>query len=130
MPFARFVKSLSDFKFEALDAAIDCVLVRRGLDLVRTEWLKPLGGGLHEFRVRHTAREIAQMSGGAAPSNAVPQEKVLLRLFVHFYGDRMVLLLGGYDKGRHSGAKRQQREIDRARRSLAQFKARGRRAQR
>lgn len=52
----RFVESLSDFKFVALDAAIDRVLAKRGLDLVRTEWLKALGGGLHEFRVRHTAR--------------------------------------------------------------------------
>ena len=70
------------------------------------------------------------MFAGAAPSNPAPQERVLLRVFVHFYGDRVALLLGGYDKGRHSGTKRQQREIDRARRSLAQFKARGRRAPR
>ena len=130
VPFVRFVESLSDFKFVALDAAIDRVLARRGLDLVRTEWLKALGGGLHEFRVRHTAREIAQMFGGAGPSSASSHERVLLRVFVHFYGDRMVLLLGGYDKGRHSGAKKQQQEIARARRSLAQFKARGRRAAR
>jgi hypothetical protein len=27
---------------------------------VRTEWLKALGDGLHEFRVRHDAAEIAQ----------------------------------------------------------------------
>lgn len=70
------------------------------------------------------------MFGGTAPSNLAAQERVLLRVFVHFYGDRVVLLLGGYDKGRHPGAKRQQQEIARARRLLAQFKARGRRAPR
>ncbi|MCY4620460.1 MAG: hypothetical protein OXD34_01295 [bacterium] len=51
-----------------------------------------------------------------------PPEKVLLRVFVHFYGDRIVLLLGGYDKGRYPQKKRQQREIARARKSLRQFK--------
>lgn len=130
MPFVRFVESLSDFKFVALDAAIERILARRGLDLVRTEWLKALGGGLHEFRVRHTAPEVAQMFGGVAPSDPGPHERVLLRVFVHFYGNRVVLLLGGYDKGRHSGTKRQQQEISRARQSLAQFKARGRRTRR
>ena len=53
VPFERFVNNLSDFKFMALDAAIERVLSVRGLDLVRTEWLKALGKGLHELRVRH-----------------------------------------------------------------------------
>lgn len=53
IPFERFVVDLSDFKFVALDTAIDRVLSVRGIDLVRTEWLKALGEGLHEFRVRH-----------------------------------------------------------------------------
>lgn len=42
----RFVEGLSDFKFVALDAAIQRVLAVRGLDLVRTEWMRPLGGGV------------------------------------------------------------------------------------
>jgi hypothetical protein len=42
IPFARFVDELSDFKFVALDTAIDRVLSVRGIDLVRTEWLKAL----------------------------------------------------------------------------------------
>ena len=123
----RFVEGLSDFKFVALDAAIQRVLVVRGLDLVRTEWLRPLGGGLHEFRLRHTRAEVEQMFGDGTRSTDSPRERVLLRVFVHFYGDRAVLLLGGFDKGRFPGRKRQDREIARARRSLAQFKARGRR---
>ena len=53
-------------------------------------------------------------------------EKVLLRVFVHFYGDRIALLLGGYDKGRYPKKKRRQREIARARRLLGQFKRRRR----
>lgn len=67
VPFERFVEELSDFKFVALDTAIDRVLSVRGIDLVRTEWLKALGEGLHEFRVRHDADEVARMFGGPVP---------------------------------------------------------------
>jgi hypothetical protein len=88
IPFERFVNELSDFKFIALETAIDRVLSVRGLDLVRTEWLKPLGEGLHEFRVRHDADEVARMFGGDVPSAIRQREKVLLRVFVHFYATR------------------------------------------
>jgi putative component of toxin-antitoxin plasmid stabilization module len=127
VPFERFVNELSDFKFIALDTAIGRVLSVRGLDLVRTEWLKPLGEGLHEFRVRHDADEVARMFGGELPSATGQREKVLLRVFVHFYGDKVVLLLGGYDKGKDPKERRQQREVAQARRLLKQFKARRRR---
>jgi hypothetical protein len=127
-PFRRFIDDLSDFKFVALDTAIDRVLSVRGIDLVRTEWLKALGEGLHEFRVRHDADEVVRMFGGDAPEVDGRQEKVLLRVFVHFYGQKVVLLLGGYDKGDDPKERRQQREIAEARRLLGQFKERQRRA--
>ena len=124
VPFERFIDDLSDFKFVALDTGIRRVLAVRGIGLVRTEWLKALGQGLHEFRVRHEADEIARMFGADPPGVEVPREKVLLRVFVHFYGDKIVLLLGGYDKGRDPKERRQQREIAQARKLLAQFKER------
>lgn len=122
IPFERFISDLSDFKFVALRTAIDRVLLVRGIDLVGTPWLKPLGKGLHEFRVRHEADEIAHMFGGDPPAVAAPAGKVLLRLFVHFYGDRVILLLGGYDKGDDPSQRRQQREIADARKLLTQFR--------
>ena len=88
IPFKRFLDDLSDFKFVALDTAIDRVLSVRGIDLVRTEWLKALGDGLHEFRLRHDADEVARMFGGDAPHVDAQPEKVLLRVFVHFTGRR------------------------------------------
>ena len=91
---------------------------------MRTEWLKPLGKGLHEFRVRHDANEVAHMFGGNPPQVTAPVEKILLRVFVHFYCDKTILLLGGYDKGEDPKRRRQQREIVEARRLLAQFKER------
>jgi hypothetical protein len=82
VPYERFVGKLSDFQFAALDAAMGRVLAVRGLDLVRTEWLRALGEGLHEFRVRHDAEEIGQMFGGEVSSGAGAPEAVLLRVFV------------------------------------------------
>jgi hypothetical protein len=127
LPYERFIEDLSDFKYVALEAALGRVLAVRGLDLVRTQWLKALGEGLHEFRVRHDAEEIAHMFGGDVPTGAGAPETVLLRVFVHFYGAKVILLLGGYDKGDEPSERRQQREIREARRLLAQFKERQRR---
>lgn len=118
VPFQRFVEDLSDFKFVALDKAVERVLSVRGVDLVRTEWLKALGEGLHEFSVRHDAQEIAPMFGGDEPIGGAGQEKGLLRVFVHFHGQKVVLLLSGYDKGDDPKPRRQQREIAEARRLL------------
>ena len=91
----------------------------RGIGLADTQWLKPLGQGLHEFRVRHTADEIAHMFAGEPP-DAVPGPgiSILLRVFVHFHGRRVVLLLSGYDKQEDASKKRQGREIAAARKHL------------
>lgn len=121
-PYTTFAEGLDDFTWVALDAAITHVLAVRGVELVRTEWLKPLGEGLHEFRVRHDVSEITNMFGSEGaddPAKVIsPPRAILLRVFVHFHGDRVVLLLSGYDKGAGSSGKRQQREIARARKCL------------
>jgi hypothetical protein len=67
-PFVTFADELSDVAFAALDAALQHVLVVRGIDLAGTEWLRPLGQGLHEFRVRHAADEIARMFATGRPT--------------------------------------------------------------
>ncbi len=67
------------------------------------------------------------MFGGEVLATQARGEKVLLRVFVHFYGDKVILLLGGYDNGADPKERRQQREIAKARRYLAQFKERQRR---
>ncbi|MDQ3292835.1 MAG: hypothetical protein M3527_00060 [Actinomycetota bacterium] len=87
------------------------MLSQRGIDLVRTEWLKALGEGMHELRIRHTPAEIARMFGEDESKKAPRREAVLLWVFVHLHGTKVVLLLGGYDKGADPKAKRQEREI-------------------
>ena len=82
---------LSDFRFIALDTAIDRALSVRGMDLARTEWLKALGKDLHEFRVRHDGDAIAHMFGRDPPKVAAPAGKILLRVFVHLHGEKVIL---------------------------------------
>jgi hypothetical protein len=43
---------------------------------------------------------------------------ILLRVFVHFHGNRVILLLSGYDKQDDASKKRQAREIAVARKHL------------
>jgi hypothetical protein len=111
----------------AMIAAIEQVLAKQGIGVCTSSWGTMLGGGLFEFRVRHTAAEIRHMFGGDPPAGPKDKEgppgKVLLRAFCHAHGDRIILLLGGYDKGESPSAKRQQKEIETARKRLRAFQA-------
>lgn len=118
-PVETWMQSLGSVEFEALATAIEEVLEKQGLELAGTAWMKALGGGLYEFRVRHDASTIQALysdSGASAPSS-VPA-KILLRLFVHFHGQKVILLLHGYDKGRDDSARRQNKEIQEAHKRL------------
>lgn len=122
-PVEEWMESdLTDVELAALISALEHVLSHRGVNVCGGEWGKQLGDGLFEFRVRHTAEEIDAMFGGAPPGKG--HGKVLLRVFCHAYGDKVVLLLNGYDKGEDLSGKRQQREIRLARRRLEEFKQR------
>lgn len=125
---------LTDVELAALLAGLEQVLSHRGIDVCGTEWGKQLGEGLFEFRIRHTAAEIRRMFGGEPPGGEPGgSTRVLLRLFCHAYGAKVVLLLNGYSKGSDPSEKRQQREIAHARKRLSEFKerqARQRKAQR
>lgn len=106
-------------EFAALNAAITHVLEPHGMSLVRTEWMKALKQGLYEFRIRHNEREI--LSAYAETDTPLPPAKpgkILLRVFVTFHGDKVILLFSGYDKGKDPSEKRQQKEIARARKLL------------
>lgn len=125
-PVELWMDSLTLAEFAALRAAIVRVLEVRGIELGSTRWLKALGEGLFEFRVRHDAATIEALH---APASQAPrqthqptQHKILLRLFVHFHGNKVILLLHGYDKGRNDSPRKQNKEIQEARKRLAQWK--------
>ncbi|MDQ6527154.1 hypothetical protein RB608_26305 [Nocardioides sp. LHD-245] len=125
-PVELWMDSLTVAEFAALRAAIIRVLEVRGIELGSTPWLKALGEGLFEFRVRHDAATIealyATTTQGEQPAQPT-QRKILLRLFVHFHGNKVILLLHGYDKGGNDSPRQQNKEIKEARKRLASWKA-------
>lgn len=125
-PFREWLENdLTTLQHAALTSALRLVLATRGIDVCASEWGKALGAGLFEFRVRHTAAEIETMFGGTTLSGKAG-ERILLRVFFHVYGTKIVLLLGGYDKGADTTERRQQREMAAARKRLKDFIARQR----
>lgn len=90
---------------------------------MRGAYGKQRGDGLFELWLRYDAGEILRSRG--KPARDEPQgERILLRVFCHVHGDRLILLLGGYDKGADPSKRRQQREIAEARRRLVDFRQR------
>ncbi|MBL8954251.1 MAG: hypothetical protein JNK82_25965 [Myxococcaceae bacterium] len=96
------------------------MLQELGIDVCATKFGKQLGGGLFEFRLRQAAGDAGKDTAGTN----LPPEEVLLRVFCHAYGDKIVLLLGGYDKGEDPSRRRQNVEIAEARTRLQRWKAR------
>jgi hypothetical protein len=123
-PVETFLESLDEGRRAAADAAITYILGRRGPDVCQTEWGKNLGKGLMELRIRHELDEILSLAGVAelAERWEAPDSKVLLRVFFHAHGNKVVLLLSGYDKAADPSSGRQNREIDQARRMLRAYK--------
>ena len=123
-PVLRWLREgLTPTQRRAIGVAMAEILQAEGIGVCRTAFGKQLGGGLFEFRLRHDAAEILRSVGKPArPEQS--SERILLRVFCHAHGERIVLLLGGYDKGADPSAKRQQKEIATARRRLADFRRR------
>jgi phage-related protein len=113
MPCLRWIKEdLSPTKRRALGTAMNEVLQRHGVQVVgERSWGRQLGRGLFEFRVDRTIKPDDEIA-----------ERVVLRVFCHAYGDRKVLVLHGYDKGKDASARRQQLEIEVARSRLVSWR--------
>ena len=101
------VDELSPAERRTVGAAMREILQRQGIAVCGSGFGRQLGGGLFEFRLR--------------------ERPLLARVFCHAYGDRVILLLGGYDKGRDPSPRRQGREIALARSRLTDWIARRRR---
>jgi hypothetical protein len=116
-------KDLTPAQRRAIGTAMRRVLQVNGVGVCSSPWGRQLGGGLFEFRVRLTGRQMLNESwtrlGGIDAS-----ERILLRIFCHAYGNRLILLLGGYDKGAAPAKSRQNSEIRTARARLRRHQAR------
>src|SRR3954465_7527189 len=97
-------RELTPTQRRAIGVAMTEILQAEGVGVCRTAYGKQLGGGLFEFRLRHDAAEILHSLG--KPARPEPSaERILLRVFCHAYSNRIVLLLGGCDKGADPSAK-------------------------
>ncbi len=112
-PVLRWIREeLTRTQRAVLGQAMREVLQEEGVSVCGTEFGRQLGKGLFEFRLRRSVEEA-----GA---------RILLRVFCHAYGDRIVLLLGSYDKGADPSPRRQDEEISVARSRLASWRRRRR----
>lgn len=114
---------LSAFQRRSLGIAMSEILQRQGIGVCDGEYGKQLGHGLFEFRLRHGADEIAAMFTTKKP-DVRDKEEILLRVYCHAYGAKIVLLLAGYDKLANPSKKRENGEIVLARKRLTEFKGR------
>jgi hypothetical protein len=115
-PCRQWIDKLGNIERAAILTAIELVLAERGTDVCQTEFGKNLGKGLYEFRLRWTAAEVKSKLGRVSDAAAEKSGKILLRVFFCTGpGRKIILLLSGYDKARDPSDKRQQREIDKAR---------------
>ena len=123
-PVLAWIKDdLTAAQRQAIGTAMRRILQANGVQVCSTPWGRQLGGGLFEFRVRRTGEQMIN-EGWAKPDSIDPSERILLRVFCHAHGDKLILLLGGYDKGSAPSSSRQQREINTARRRLRTHQAR------
>jgi putative component of toxin-antitoxin plasmid stabilization module len=123
-PVEKWIDGLSDQKAEAVIVALQELLAVNGINLASGAWLKPLGSGLYEFRIRHSKNEIQAMYKAANRGLAGGAEAILLRIFVAFEGQKLIVLLGGYDKGKKGKQGFQQTQIEIARKRLRDWKRR------
>ena len=126
-PVYRWItEGLSPVLQRLLGAAMRATLQKDGIGVCETEFGKQLGGGLFEFRLNADPQPIIdeeRRRQGKKPKKIDPPvEKVLLRVFCHAHGDRLILLLGAYDKAQDDSKRRQETEIEIARARLRQWK--------
>jgi hypothetical protein len=117
-PVLRWLREeLSPAQRMIVGTAMREILEEVGVSVCGSEYGKALGGGLFEFRVRGQLSEYvdkAKLDG--------PDEKVLIRVFFHAHGDKVILLLAGYDKLANPSKSYQHEEIKRARTRLNAWK--------
>lgn len=113
-----WLDDLDEAHFAAWVAFVEVLLVPFGKDIPYRNWVKPLGEGLFELRIDQHERSLRSIFGSVDEAAATPKTPILLRAFCTFARRRVVIVVGGYDKGADPAKKRQQREIKRARRAL------------
>ena len=107
-PYAEWVRnSLNPVQLLCLNQVLSEYLFKFGNSNTKTKWLKDLSFGLYQLRVQK--------------KDQFGRKQVLLRIYLHFYGNREILFLSGYDKRLNPSQERQQSEIEFARQLLEKW---------
>jgi phage-related protein len=123
-PVLAWLRRLTPTKRRAIGVAMFEILQYEGPHVVGTNFGKGLGGGMFEFRLDQDAAQILARKGKRARPETSETAKILLRVFCHAHGDRVILLLGAYDKGERPSSRHQQTQIELARNRLREWKVR------
>ena len=123
-PVLVWLRALPPRKRRAMGVALFEILQHEGPNVVGTNFGKPIGAGIFEFRLDQDATQVLTRRGKRARQERDEPAKILLRVFCHAHGGRIVLLLGGYDKGERPSARHQQAQIELARARLRDWKER------
>lgn len=124
-PVDAWLSRLTPTKQRAVAAALQYVLEVDGPKVCATSLGKHVAPGIFELRISRMEEQIRGMLGDRVPSgHKVDPERILIRIFCHAYGDRVVLLLAGYDKAEHPQSNYQQRQIEVAKKRLKDFRRR------
>jgi len=105
VPYLRwFFHEISRPKQLAAKAGVERILAYLGSGVIDTEWGDNLQDGVCELRIKRTAAETEpwwRNHYGLPEPEPEPHVEILLRIYFHAYGDKVILLLGGFDKGAH-----------------------------
>lgn len=122
IPYLTFRNSLNPYERELLDLCIEQILAQAGINVCDTNWGKALGAGLFEFRIHRSLNSLAHHLGIHLPSDLKGDQTKLFRVFFTVEGQKIIVLLSGYDKGRMPSRKKQQKMIEAARGLLKRHK--------
>ena len=122
IPYLTFRSSLNPYEEELLDLCIEQILARAGLNVCETNWGKALGAGLYEFRIHRSLKALANQLGIELPGEFNGDRSKLLRVFFTVEGQKIILLISGYDKGKDPSRRKQQKMIETGRSLLKRHK--------
>jgi putative component of toxin-antitoxin plasmid stabilization module len=104
-----------------LITAIEELLASQGRNLTNTPWLKSVGGGIYEFRVKVPNSLPSKYPWFFTDTEVVRLNKSLFRVFLYFSANNEILILHGYDKQIDNKKNYQQKQIQVAKKRLADY---------
>lgn len=108
-PYLDWVTTkLSAPEKECFSRVLNNYLLRFGDTKPKANWLSNLTEGLYQLRIQEIDSD--------------GKRTILIRIYVHFYGNNEILVISGYDKLKYPEKLRQQEEIRRARKILREWR--------